>query len=468
MSDLDRYHASKLGSLATSQIDKLLPGELGETINRLGLSFTTELQRAIGENISLDELNKMMRICPLNHRATEIIALRGIPTLGDYRCGDDRAYFLSRLQPNITKQEWVRSNFESMEGSLDRSIGMMIRQACFYGHSVAEIVGSTSVAGFPQQMRLTKIKVFNPASYMFAGRLGEVDRIIYYPQYRSPYPIPIQKLLVIYIPRVDDPSDPYGDCAAARAYPFYLARQLAYKSWILAGQKQATGQVIYKTHSEKQVQLFNAQGQPLRGADGQIKMGSAAFAIAQMEKNAATGQPRIVDKEVDVTTVAPGAGENFFNILLPHLQKMILYCYGLPSTILDDTQSGIGNAGINAGHMLILDSQIKGLIDICKQEIIEKIVRPLLASNFGADAISNLGEFSPSKFVDATMQSMRLNNIMQATMQGYVDVSDLEAINTVRELSGLSPISREDYDTKQAAKYAAELAQPDDSYPLTS
>lgn len=453
MNPLEQYHAEKLGGLAIGQIDKLLPGEMGDTIGRLGMGFTTELQRAVSDSISLDELNKMMRICPLSHRAVEIIALRGIPTLGDYICSDDRAYFLSRLQARMTKQEWIRSNFESMEGSLDRSIGMMIRQACFYGHSVAEIVGSNQVAGFPQQMRLIKLKVFNPANYMFAGRLGEVDRIVYYPEHRSPYPIPIQKLLVIYIPRVDDPSDPYGDCAGARAYPFYLARQLAYKNWILAGQRQATGQVIYKVHSERQVQLFNAQGQPIRDSDGRIKTGSAAYSIAQMEKGAAAGQPRIVDKEVDVSTVAPGAGEGFFNTLLPHLQKMILYCYGLPSTILDDTQSGIGNATINNGHMLILDSQIKGLVDICKQEIIEKIVRPLLASNFGADAIANLGEFTPSKFVDNNTQSMRLSNIMQATMQGFIDVDDLEAINTVRELSGLSPISRQDYDAKQAAKY---------------
>jgi hypothetical protein len=465
MPQLDRYHKEKLGNLANSQIDRILPGELGETIARLGLDFPTQLQRAIGENISLEELNKMMRICPLSHRATEIIAMRGVPTLGDYHCGDDRAYFLSRLQPRITKQEWIRSNFQSMSGSLERTIGMMVRQACFYGHSVAEIVGSDSVEGFPRQMRLIKLKVFNPADYMFAGRLGEIDRIIYYPQYRSPYPIPIQKLLVIYIPRVDDPSDPYGDCAGARAYPFYLARQLAYKSWVLAGQRQATGQVIYKTRSEKQVQLFNSQGQPIRDADGTIKTSSAAYSIAQMEKNAAAGQPRIVDKDVDVTTLAPGAGENFFNILLPHLQKMILYCYGLPSTILDDTQSGIGNAGINMGHMLILDSQIKGLIDICKDEIIEKIVRPLLASNFGADAIANLGNFESSKFVDATMQSMRVSNIMQATMQGYVDVNDLEAINTIRELSGLSVISREDYDAQQLAKYQAANPSPEQLTP---
>ncbi len=456
---LELYHKEKLSEIANSQIDRILPGELAPTLAQLGMDFPSELARAIGDNISINELTKMLKVCPLSHRAVEILALRATPTLGEYGNGDDRAYFLSRLQPRITKQEWVRSNFETMTGSIDRTIGMMIRQAVFYGHSVAEIVGSNRVGGFPNQVRLTKLKVLEPERYRFAGRLGDIDRIVYYPTYSSPFPIPLEKLLVIYIPRADSPEDPYGDCAAARAYPFYLARQLMYKSWVLAGQKQATGHIVYKTESEKQVQLLNAQGQPILTENGQIKMVGAVYAIAEMEKKAASGAPRVVDKRVDVSTVNPGGGENFFNTLLPHLQKMILYCYGLPSTILDDTQSGIGNATINSSHMLILDSQIKGLVDICKQELLEKIVRPLLAMNFGVDSIADLGEFTESSYVDPNQSSMMVSNIMQATMQGFVDATDLEAINKVRSLLGLSVVTREEWDTKQQAKYELEMSQ---------
>jgi hypothetical protein len=456
---LTKYHNSKLSEIATAQIDRILPGELAPTIAQLGLDFPTELQRAIGENISIQELTKMLKVCPLSHRAVEILALRATPTLGDYKNGDDRAYYLSRLQPRTTKQEWLRSNFDSMSGSLERTIGMMIRQATFFGHSVAEIITDNQAKGFPNQWRLARLKVLEPERYRFAGRLGDIDRIVYYPQYQSPFPIPIEKLLVIYIPRADNPEDPYGDCAGARAYPFYLARQMMYKSWVLAGQRQATGHVVYKTRSEKPVQLLNTFGQPIRGENGEIKTGSAVYAIAEMEKKAQAGAPRVIDKDTDVSTVNPGGGENFFNTFLPHLQKMVLYCYGLPSTILDDTQSGIGNATINSSHMLILDSQIKGLMDICKQEIIEKIVRPLLVANFGGDAVADLGEFAESKYVDPNQSSMMVSNIMQATMQGFIDPTDLEAINRVRELSGLSVITREEWDVKQMAKYELEMQQ---------
>lgn len=454
--ELAKYHQNKLADIALSQIDRVMPGELAPTIAQLGLDFPTELQRAIGENISVHELTKMLKVCPLSHRATEILALRATPTLGSFKHGDDQTYYLGKSQQHTTKQEWFRSNLESMQGSMDRTVGMMIRQAAFFGHSVAEIVADSKVKGFPNQWRLKRLKVLEPSRYMFAGRLGDIDRIIYYPQYQSPFPIPIEKLVVVYIPSADNPEDPYGDCAAARAYPFYLARQMMYKAWVLAGQRQATGHVVYKTHSEKPVQLFNALGQPIRDGNGQIKTASAVYALAEMEKKAQAGSPRVVDKDTEVTTVNPGGGENFFNTLLPHLQKMILYCYGLPSTILDDTQSGIGNATINSSHMLILDSQIKGLVDIAKQELLEKIVRPLLVANFGAGAISDLGEFTETKYVDPNQSSMIVSNIMQATMQGFIEATDLEAINRVRELSGLSVMSREEWDTKQYQKYQLE------------
>lgn len=458
-SALDSYHRSKLIPIAESQLDRLLPGELADTLGRLGHNFVQVIQQQIEGELTLSMLTKMIRVCPLNHRAVEIIALRGTPRIGEYMNGDDSPYYLNQFQPRITKQEWIRGNFESMRGSLDRTIGMMIRQTAFYGHSVAEIVADNNVSGYPFQWRLTKLKVLEPERYLFAGQGGEVDRVVYYPVTGAPYPIPAQKLLIIYIPRVDDPEDPYGDCAAARAYPFYLARQIGYKMWAIASKKQAMGHLVGKARSEKQVQLLDRFGKPILDGNGQIKQTTAVFALAEALKRLETGEPIAIDKDADILTVNPGAGENFFREFLGHLQKMILYCYGLPSTILDDTQSGIGNATINTGHRLILDSQIDGLLDIAKSEVIEKIVRPLLITNFGKAAVNNLGEFVSAVNLDPNQQSIRLSNIMQASMQGFVDSTDLEAINTVRQLLGLTAISREEYDLAQLAKWEAEQQQ---------
>jgi hypothetical protein len=166
--------------------------------------------------------------------------------------------------------------------------------------------------------------------------------------------------------------------------------------------------------------------------------------------------PIVVPKNVDVGTLNPGAGENFFNTFLTHLQKLILYCYGLPSTILDDTQSGIGNATISNGHMMILDSQIKGVVDIARQEILEKIVRPFSIANFGADVARDLGEFTLSNSPDPATMGIMVSNIMQGFMQGIIPAGDFEATNRFKELCGLSPQTREEYDNEQRAKYQLE------------
>lgn len=457
MDNLTKYHRNQLTPIALESLDRVLPGELSMTLGQLGMDFPQVLTQQFNEGLDIATLTKMLRTCPLSHRAIEILALRATPLLGDYTCSDDRTYYLSRLQSQITRQEWMRSNWQTMTGSLDRTIGMMLRQALFYGHAVAEIVGDSQVSGFPNQWRLSRLKILEPEQYYFAGRGGEVDRIIYYPRFMSPIPIPIQKLLVIYIPRADSPEDPYGDCAGARAYPMYLARQLALKAWTIAGQKQASGHLYFKTLSETAVQLLDRNGQPIRdSATGQIKTSSAVYATTQMAKGIANGDPIVVPKNVDVGTLNPGAGENFFNTFLTHLQKLILYCYGLPSTILDDTQSGIGNATISNGHMMILDSQIKGIIDIARQEILEKIVRPFSIVNFGADVARDLGEFTLSTSSDPATMGIMVSNIMQGFMQGIIPAGDFEATNRFKELCGLSPQTREEYDDEQRAKYQLE------------
>jgi hypothetical protein len=103
--------------------------------------------------------------------------------------------------------------------------------------------------------------------------------------------------------------------------------------------------------------------------------------------------------------------------------------------------------------MLILDSQIKGIIDICRQELIEKVVRPLTIFNFGSDAVSDLGEFTETKFPDPTTTGIMVSNIMQGFMQGILEPGDFEATNRFKELCGLTPQTREQYDAEQMAKY---------------
>ena len=464
LDNLTKYHRDKLTPIALETLDRVLPGELSIAISSLGLDFPSQLQQHFNEGLDLSLLIKMLRMCPLCHRAVSILSLRAMPLLGEYTNPDDRAFNLSQLQPRITKQEWVRSNFQSMHGSISSIYQQMRMQADFFGHSVAEIVCDDNVDGYPFQWRLVKLKILEIDRYYFAGRGGEVDRVIYYPTHQSPIQIPIAKLLVIYTPSAENPNDPYGDCTAARAYPFYLARQMALKNWTLAAQNQATGHPWFKADSAKVVQLYGADGKHLKDENGQIRTSNAVYATAQMAAALTNGKPIVVDKSVDIGSLNAAGGENFFNTFLGYLQKNILWCWGIPTTILDDTQSGIGNKGLNEGHMLIVDSQIKASVERDRQSIVEKIFRPLLMANFGKDATANLGEFKISQYPDPAVVGIQLSNIMQAAMQGAIDVNDLQVKNKIEALCGLPETTREDYDAAQLAKYQLEQEQLPESW----
>ena len=144
---------------------------------------------------------------------------------------------------------------------------------------------------------------------------------------------------------------------------------------------------------------------------------------------------------------------------LTYYQKMIFYAYGVPSTIFDDTASGIGNAGINAGHRLILDNQLESIVNSMRDELLEKVVRPLLLANFGTKYESNLGEFKSEKFLDPGLAATRVNNLTLAFNTGILDSTDLEAINRLREDLGISPLSRQQFDEQQLAKLLAQQEQ---------
>lgn len=459
MEALARYHRDKITPAALASLDRVLPGELSMAISALGLDFPTQLQQQFNDGIDLSVLIKMLRICPLCHRAISILSLRAMPLLGEYVNPDDRAFYLSELQPRITKQEWVRSNFQTMQGSISSIYQMMRAQADFFGHSVAEIIWDDNVPGYPFQWRLVQLRILEIDRYYFAGRGGQVDRIIYYPKHHSPIAIPIEKLLVIYTPSAEDPNDPYGDCAGARAYPFYLARQMALKNWSIAAQNQANGNPWFKADSAKNVQLFDRHGRPLLDENGRARMVNSVYATAEMAKDIGNGKPIVVDKSVDIGSLVASGGENFFDRFIQSLNKNILWCWGIPTTILDDTQSGIGNKGLNEGHMLILDSAIKASVERDRQSIVETIFRPLLTVNFGKDATANLGEFEVTHFVDPNTAGIQISNIMQAIMNGALDVNDLAVKNKIESLCGLPVTSREEFDKAQLAKYQLEAQQ---------
>ncbi|MFN6560053.1 MAG: hypothetical protein RMY28_009615 [Nostoc sp. ChiSLP01] len=440
----------------SSKLIPLYATELAPWLDELDTNFVRELPET-GETYTLEDLIKMVRICAVNRAAINLKTMRAAAALGSYFHNDPTPYPTAAGPKTI--QEWMRGNFDSMRGSLTGVVRKMIKQAYSLGTSCGEIRWYNRKTQLGSEWRLKSIPVLNPLRYSFAGVKGRVDRIIYRPIFDSPKAIPYAKLLHVYSPSLDEPEDPRGDPAAACALPFYKSRQIFYKQWTQAGQRQATGFTVIKAPSEKTVAILGPNGKQLMNDDGAVKTQPALYAAVQSAKNIENGSVFGTDKENDVINYPGNGGEGFFNISLTHYEKMIFYAYGVPSTIFNDTASGIGNSGINAGHRLILDTQIEDIVNDLRDELLEKIVRPLLMANFGPRFEDNLGEFKSDKFLDPSLAATRVSNLTVAMSSGTIDANDLEANNRLREDLGLSPFTKEQFDQQQLAKLLAQQEQ---------
>lgn len=439
---------------------QILPSQLAPELDQLYFNFVTELVEdpLLAETATTEQLIKMYKICPYNGLAIRFLALRAAGALGEYNHTETKLFRTST--GNQTLREWVTSNFQTMRGSLRQSVKKMLTQAICVGYSVAEIVNTARMPGHHGEWRLWKLKVLNPCRYSFAGKDGEWDRIIYKSHRKGEYPIPRQKLVHIYIPSVDEPEHPLGCPLALRGFPYYIARQLALKNWNDRLARNAIGTTIIKGDSNITVTKKNALGEVLLGADGKPLKRPALEDHVQKASKARDGSVLGLPKEFDYQHFpgTSGVGADY-NMALTRYSDDIWISYGIPKTIFGEGSAVLGQAGLNYGHRLVLDAQIEDMIEMMRNQLLEMVIRPLLAANFGIRQQDDFGTFKTDTFLPPENAQMRANLISSGMLQDIIDSNDLAAKNQYRRDCGLEPISAEDYNQQQVRKMLEAQAQ---------
>lgn len=448
----------KLRPVEEKQI-AILPGQLAPELDQLYTSYVTEIYED-PELPSLIDLIKMFRFCPINRISVEFKAMRAVSAFGKYAHPDKQNIITSSGRQTLT--DWTNSNFVTMKGNLADTIAKMFRQACAFGRSVAEINYSANISGHQGEWRIWKINVLNPCQYKFAGMNGDWDRIIYRSNYKSLYPIPRKKLIHIYIPSIDDPENPLGDGQGVRGYNYYLARKLALKNWNSQLAKGVKGLTVVKGDSSATVPKTDGYGQIQKDSNGNPIPVSAVKESGRAFRNAKDGDAVAIDKSTEVQHFAgiSGTGQDY-NLATQRYTDDIFMAYGIPKTIFQEGSGALGQAGLNAGHNLTIDTQISGLIQIAKEMFIEQAIAPLLQANFGIKQQDDYGEFKPDPYLPPEQASMQMTNLMSAMLQGVVQPTELEAVNRIRENCGLSRLSVEDFQMMQMQQI---LQQQQQSY----
>ena len=425
-----------------------LPGQLTPTLEDVVWEFVAEVKRK--GKYPIRQLAEMVRADPISSAAVMVKANRAIALVGVYKHSvEDVQNFPSGA---YSATEFIRSCFDSMEGSLTDVILKMAAQAYALGRSVAEIVWSTELEGYTGELRIKRINILDSDRIRFAGRKGEIDRVFYRSGKRE-IAVPYSKCLHIYNSAIDD-NNPDGDPQAAKAFPYWEAHKLIMREWAIAAERQATGLTIVKAASGETVTDMDKLGNPIRTESGELKKISALdFAVRQLQ-DLRNGSIAGTDKNNDIITVPQTGGEGFFNLTTEKLDKYRWLAFGIPWTIFNEGSAILGQAGLNFGHRMIMDTQIEGIALQFKDRLINNICRPLLAWNFGIR--DNFGTFEPEQFLDPAQSGMRVSNLMTCLQTGVFDQGDLEALNQLRKDLGLSAKRQDQFNKELMIKLQAQ------------
>ncbi len=423
-----------------------MEGQISAQINRLTGDIMREIM-APRDKYKLDDYINMLEQDPTSKACVELKALRATITLGDYQHKDKDA------------QEWIKGNFDSMDGALAAGIGQLC-SAMPLGFAVAEINFTNKAPGRYGEWRLESINILDPRRITFRGAAGRINEVVYRDGMGRKKYIPYKKCLHVVNGLATTFNEPFGSAEARRAMPYYRAKQLMLAELTVAAKNQATGIITAFADSNDSVRLLGADGKPVKNPDGTDKIVSAQESLLYQLQGLENSSILVTDLKNRVAPMQLPSGENFFNINLQFLNRQILMSYGVSALMFDEGSSGgLGNTGISQAHRSVLDSQIEAIVTQLRDKILENVVRPLLVYNFGSKYAQNLGSFSMQPYTDPTLMMQKGQFLLQAITAGVIPASDITAINALREFAGIAPISYEDMQSLIEAQTQTQAAQ---------
>jgi len=405
-------------------------GQLASSINRLTQEFLQEIFNVHSKN--LPEYIEMAKKDPMVRSCVELKCLRASTALGQYHHQNNRY------------EEWINSNWHTMKGSLRHKVGRLASAAPL-GFSVAEIVFENNCPGFRNQWRLKDLIVLDPTRISFEGKKGELDYVVYLDGNGVKRKIPYKQCLHIYngfgSTFLND-DDVYGDPESKTAYQYFKAKQAILSEMMVAAKNNATGIWVGKADSNVTVEVLDSLGQVMKDSQSNPITEPAMAGLLRQMLNLENNSVIVTDKDNDILPLSTQTSEQFWQLAINLLDQGIRRAYGIPDLIFNEGSSSIQFGSIAKQHKSILDAQVESILLQIQDQIIEKIVRPLLVFNFGESR--DFGKFDTDHVLDPETQASRVQNLISAMTSNLVSGQNLSAKNTLHELLGLPSLSQEE------------------------
>jgi len=407
-----------------------LSGQISNSVIRLTQNAITEINNPDNRNSTRDYIDFLERD-PVAKSCMELKALRATIAIGNY------------IHKNEVYQKWIRTNFELMEGSLTSLVGQLC-SAMALGFAVAEIVVEP---GFDREWRLKGFNILDPRYITFAGSKGKIQYVYYNDGYSQTKKIPYRKCIHVVGGFTTNFNDPFGSAECKRAFPYFKAKQAILSEMCVAAKNNATGVWVGLADSNDRVQLFKADGTPMKSYDGSDVVVSATQSLHEQLKQIENSSVIVTDLKNRIEPRQLSAGEQFWNISLDFLNRQISQAFHVPSLIFNEGSSAIGLGQVSNQQKSVLDSTVEAIVLQIKENILEKVIKPLLAYQFGY--VDDYGDFEPQVVHDMQTNSLTLNNIVTAASMQLISIQNPEVQNKVLDLLGLPPLTVEEIDTRK-------------------
>lgn len=393
-------------------------GTLTPQIEALVNDFIQELSATGKEYTPEDYLSALS--CPIAKAPITVITLMGLTFFGEYTHADKKI------------QDFIRANFQQMHGSLHTTIQQLM-SAIFIGHSVAE----WGIIPKGKQWVLDRIKILTPGRWTFRGAKGEITDIRYYSTTNIDVPYE-QVLHIVNNPHIafDDPrgvSDLDGAIASIKAWHILMSEM------IIAGQRKATPLTAgYYDGEVADTLLYDANGNPILDELGNQRTKTPGDEMSEQLSNLENKTVLVTSVKNRIEAIANNADVQFFEQALNICQKAIFMSFLFPETALQVAGGG-GDSNLNTGHMSLLETNVKALVDQIKETMLDKMIRPLIVWNFGDR--DDWGGFEvPSGQEEKRVELGTL--LIGAFSNQIFTIDDLEAVNKLREFVGISKLDK--------------------------
>jgi hypothetical protein len=398
--------------------------QLTSTITRVTQAFLHEIDNEEGGN--LKDYIKMARKDPLVGSCIELKCLRAAILFGKYS------------HSNSKVERWVQSNFDDMKGSLHHKIGRL-GSAMPLGFSAAEIIFHDRYRG---EWRLDTLNILDQTRISFEGKNGE----IYFLRYREPtgvdIRVPYPKVLHIvngYASNLGEYDAVYGYAESCAANQYYKAKQAVLTEMMISAKNAASGMWLGQADSNETVQLVDIHGRPMVNPDGSPKTQSAVHVLQQQMLNLENNSVIVTDLKNRVQALVPDKNDigwqNYINIL----DTGILRSYGVPKLLLDEGTSSTSANTLGRQHKTVLDSQVESIVTQIRDQMIERVVKPLLIYNFGIT--DDFGTFKLDEVQDQESVSLRVQNIISAVSAQIIPAQNIHVVNALYDSLGLPTVN---------------------------